>query len=79
MGSWSSNSGGGMPTSNVTEFTHEKTTCYFTDVSRILHCKEYEGYFIVRASICFEKMTLYRHSFVILKCQKEGVAGFLKC
>ena len=65
-----------MPTSNVTEFTHGKTTCYFTDVSNILTSKEYEGYWIVKASICFEEMKVNRHSFVILKCQKEGVAGF---
>ena len=57
-------------------FKPRTVNSYFTDVSNILTNEEYEGYWIVKASICFEEMTANRHSFVILKCQKEGVAGF---
>ena len=74
--SWSSSSGRSNPTSKSTVFKPRTNNSYFTDVSNILTSKEYEGYWIVKASICFEEMEVNRHSFVILKCQKEGVAGF---
>ena len=80
MGSlWSSSletSGRSSPTSKSTVFKPRTVNSYFTDVSNILTSKEYQGYWIVKASICFEEMKVNRHSFVILKCQKEGVAGF---
>ena len=76
MGSLWSSSGRSRPTPESTVFIPKTKISYFTDASKILTSKEYEGYWIVKASICFEEMTANRHSFVILKCQKEGVAGF---